>query len=83
MNKRRPLRPRTPNHTIKVGFEDMGIQTDRFLEEITDEVIEKEAFTQTDQIYDMPIIQTFCPIKFGLDVETQASFIIIITVFSS
>ncbi|XP_035705885.1 flagellar radial spoke protein 3 [Folsomia candida] len=66
------IRPRTPpHHTSKIGLEDMGIQTDRYLEEITDEVVEKDMFTQTDQIFDLPVLKIFCPFKLGLDVETQ------------
>jgi len=49
----------------------MGMQTEKFLEEITDEVKERDMCTQTDHIFDLNIPHFFCPTKFGLDIETQ------------
>jgi hypothetical protein len=63
-------RPRTPPQH-NVGLEDMGIQTEKFLEEITDVVIEKEMGTQTDQLYDADLPRLFCPTKLGMDASTQ------------
>jgi len=66
------VRPKTPPlHSDKIGLEDMGIQTEAFLEEITDEVQEKEMSTQTDQMYDMELPRIFLPTKQGLDASTQ------------
>jgi radial spoke head protein 3 len=49
----------------------MDIQTDNFLEEISDRAIEAEAETQTDAFLDRPATPLFVPMKTGLDVETQ------------
>ena len=49
----------------------MDIQTDAYLEELTDLVPEMEQETQTDAFLDRPITPAFIPQKRGADVETQ------------
>lgn len=49
----------------------MDIQTETFLEELSDRPIEKNAETQTHLFYDRPPSPLFIPIKTGRDVETQ------------
>jgi len=49
----------------------MDIQTDTFLEELTDTVPEMNESTQTDAYMDRPMSPLFMPIKRGQDVATQ------------
>jgi len=53
------------------GRRHMDIQTDAYLEELTDTVPEAEVTTQTDAFMDRPPTPLFIPMKIGVDVETQ------------
>jgi hypothetical protein len=53
------------------GRRHSDIQTDQYLEIITDREIESEAFTQTDPFMDRPKSALFIPAKSGVDVSTQ------------
>ena len=47
------------------------MQTDSYLEQLTDTVAEAEMFTQTDPFRDRPSTPLFIPAKAGLDATTQ------------
>lgn len=49
----------------------MDIQTEAYLEELTDRVVEADMDTQTDAFLDRPAAPMFVPMKTGLDAETQ------------
>lgn len=49
----------------------MDIQTDSYLEELTERTVEFEAETQTDFLLDRPPSPLFMPAKIGVDTETQ------------
>ena len=49
----------------------MDVQTEVYLEEITDRVVEAEVYTQTDAFLDRPPTPLFIPAKTGMDVATQ------------
>merc|ERR1719203_2531224 len=53
------------------GRKHMDIQTDSYLEELTDRTVEFEAETQTDFLLDRPPSPLFMPAKIGVDIETQ------------
>eukprot|EP00933_Yihiella_yeosuensis_P072478 TRINITY_DN80871_c0_g1_i1.p1 TRINITY_DN80871_c0_g1~~TRINITY_DN80871_c0_g1_i1.p1 ORF type:complete len:476 (-),score=165.85 TRINITY_DN80871_c0_g1_i1:382-1809(-) len=53
------------------GRKHTDIQTDSYLEELTERTVEFEAETQTDFILDRPPSPLFMPAKIGVDVETQ------------
>lgn len=53
------------------GKKTMEIQTEMFLEEITDRVIEEDVSTQTDPFMDRPDSPLFVPAKSGVDASTQ------------
>uniref|UniRef100_A0A7S1RFT0 Radial spoke protein 3 n=1 Tax=Alexandrium catenella TaxID=2925 RepID=A0A7S1RFT0_ALECA len=53
------------------GRKHMDIQTDSYLEELTERTVEFEAETQTDFLLDRPPSPLFMPAKIGCDVETQ------------
>lgn len=53
------------------GRVHMDIQTDAYLEELTDKVAETTCETQTDVFYDRPLSPVFIPKKSGEDIETQ------------
>lgn len=53
------------------GRVHMPIQTENFLEELTDKPIETDAETQTQPFMDRPISPLFVPAKTGRDFETQ------------
>lgn len=53
------------------GRKHMDIQTDTYLEKLTDRIVEFEAETQTDFILDRPPSPLFMPAKIGIDIETQ------------
>lgn len=53
------------------GRSHMTMQTDDFLEEITDRPIEQDVETQTNQELDRPASPLFVRAKIGFDVETQ------------
>merc|ERR1719352_1247177 len=54
-----------------VGRKHMDIQTDSYLEELTERTVEFEAETQTDFLLDRPPSPLFMPAKVGVDIETQ------------
>merc|ERR550532_178151 len=62
-------RPGTPEPVP--GRKHMDIQTDSYLEELTERTVEFEAETQTDFLLDRPPSPLFMPAKIGCDVETQ------------
>merc|ERR1719248_116058 len=49
----------------------MDIQTDSYMEELTERTVEFEAETQTDFLLDRPPSPLFMPAKVGVDIETQ------------
>merc|ERR1740127_419067 len=53
------------------GRKHMDIQTDSYLEELTERTVEFEAETQTDFLLDRPPSPLFMPAKIGVDIETQ------------
>mmetsp|Transcript_11087 Transcript_11087/g.16329 ORF Transcript_11087/g.16329 Transcript_11087/m.16329 type:complete len:323 (-) Transcript_11087:37-1005(-) len=53
------------------GRKHIEIQTEMFLEEITDRVIEQDQSTQTDPFMDRPDSPVFVPAKSGVDMYTQ------------
>jgi len=62
-------RPGTPEAVP--GRKHTDIQTDSYLEELTERTVEFEAETQTDFILDRPPSPLFMPAKIGVDIETQ------------
>jgi len=54
-----------------IGRKHIDIQTDSFLEELTERTVEFEAETQTDFLLDRPPSPLFMPTKIGVDIETQ------------
>jgi len=72
VRKARPPRPRpvvTPDAVF--GRKHIDVQTEEYLEELTDRPVEVAVDTQTDPLLDRPATPKFVPIKSGLDVETQ------------
>lgn len=67
--KKTQVRPGTPPAVD--GRQHMDVQTDTYLEELTDRVPEVEEGTQTDAYLDRPPPPVFMPIKTGIDVCTQ------------
>lgn len=61
--------PRTPEAVE--GRRHIDIQTDAYLEELTDTVPEVDTYTQTDAFLDRPPTPIFVPQKTGLDAITQ------------
>ena len=47
------------------------MQTDNYLEELTDKLPEEDGTTQTDEWMDLPQLPLFIPTKTGDDKETQ------------
>ncbi|CAK0844624.1 unnamed protein product [Prorocentrum cordatum] len=62
-------RPGTPEPVM--GRKHMDIQTDSYLEELTERTVEFEAETQTDFLLDRPPSPLFLPAKIGVDIATQ------------
>jgi len=62
-------RPGTPEPVP--GRKHMDIQTDSYLEELTERTVEFEAETQTDFPVDRPPSPLFCPAQIGKNVGTQ------------
>merc|ERR1719282_652809 len=62
-------RASTPEPVL--GRKHMDIQTDSYLEELTERTVEFEAETQTDFLLDRPPSPLFMPAKIGVDMETQ------------
>merc|ERR1719486_1341778 len=53
------------------GRKHMDIQTDSYLEELTERTVEFEAETQTDFLLDRPPSPLYMPAKVGVDIDTQ------------
>ena len=53
------------------GRRHQPVQTELYLEEITDNIEESEVTCQTDAWMDRPVTPLFVPAKTGADVETQ------------
>jgi len=66
---RQVARPNTPDAVA--GRRHMDVQTENFLEEISDRPAEKEQDTQTDAFMDRPPSPLYIPKKTGVDRETQ------------
>ena len=63
------LKPRTPEPVE--GRKHIDVQTELYLEELTDRVEESDVQTQTDAFLDRPPSPLFIPAKTGVDVSTQ------------
>jgi len=63
------LKPRTPEPVE--GRKHIDVQTELYLEELTDRVEEADIQTQTDAFLDRPPTPLFIPAKTGIDVATQ------------
>ncbi|KAG8522396.1 Radial spoke head protein 3 [Galemys pyrenaicus] len=63
------LRPRTPEAVE--GRKHVDVQTELYLEEIADRIIEVDMECQTDAFLDRPPTPLFIPAKTGMDVATQ------------
>ncbi|KAA6372901.1 MAG: putative Flagellar radial spoke protein 3 [Streblomastix strix] len=57
--------------TAVPGRIHIDVQTDQYLEELSDKVPEFDVSTQTDYFLDQPTVPIFVPIKTGVDVSTQ------------
>lgn len=63
------LKPRSPEPVE--GRKHIDVQTELYLEELSDRVEEAEVETQTDAFLDRPPSPLFIPAKTGVDVATQ------------
>ncbi|NXN65178.1 RSPH3 protein, partial [Himantopus himantopus] len=63
------MQPRTPEPVE--GREHVHVQTELYLEEISDRIIEVDTECQTDAFLDRPATPLFIPAKTGKDVATQ------------
>ncbi|CAH1799938.1 unnamed protein product [Owenia fusiformis] len=63
------LRPRSPEAVE--GRKHIDVQTELYLEELSDRVEEADVDTQTDAFLDRPPSPMFIPAKTGVDIETQ------------
>ncbi|XP_031569994.1 radial spoke head protein 3 homolog [Actinia tenebrosa] len=63
------LQPRSPEPVT--GRKHIDVQTELYLEELSDRVEEAEVETQTDAFLDRPPSPLFIPAKTGVDVATQ------------
>ncbi|XP_052025657.1 radial spoke head protein 3 homolog isoform X2 [Apodemus sylvaticus] len=63
------LRPRTPEPVE--GRKHVDVQTELYLEEISDRIVEVDMECQTDAFLDRPPTPLFIPAKTGKDVATQ------------
>jgi len=68
-HQERLAKPATPEPVE--GRKHMDIQTDVFLEEISDRPVEQDVGAQTDPFMDRPPSPMFIPMKTGVDAETQ------------
>merc|ERR1711988_1583568 len=62
---------RAPTPEPVQGRHHIDVQTDAYLEEVSDKVPEHEVETQTDEFLDRPASPLFIPMKTGVDKETQ------------
>ena len=63
------LRPRSPDPVE--GRKHIDVQTELYLEELSDRVEEADIECQTDAFLDRPPTPLFVPAKTGMDVATQ------------
>ena len=63
------LKPRSPEPVE--GRKHIDVQTELYLEELSDRVEEADVQTQTDAFLDRPPSPLFIPAKSGVDVATQ------------
>ena len=63
------LRPRSPDPVE--GRKHIDVQTELYLEELSDRVEEADVEIQTDAFLDRPPSPLFIPVKSGVDVDTQ------------
>ena len=77
-SRRRLLARKRVNEQMRIhspppveGRKHIDIQTELYLEEITDRVEEADVHTQTDAFLDRPPTPLFIPAKTGVDVATQ------------
>ncbi|KAM5165371.1 radial spoke head protein 3 homolog [Mantella aurantiaca] len=63
------LRPRTPEPVE--GRKHIEVQTELYLEELSDRIEEKDMECQTDAFLDRPPTPLFIPAKTGVDIATQ------------
>ena len=66
---REQLKPKTPEPVE--GRKHIDVQTELYLEELTDRVEEADVYTQTDAFLDRPPSPLYIPAKTGVDVATQ------------
>merc|ERR1711988_1961457 len=62
---------RAPTPEPVQGRHHIDVQTDAYLEEVSDKVPEHDVECQTDEFLDRPASPLFIPIKTGVDKETQ------------
>merc|ERR1719158_2793335 len=62
---------RAPTPEPVQGRHHIDVQTDAYLEEVSDKVPEHDVDTQTDEFLDRPASPLFVPIKTGVDKHTQ------------
>merc|ERR1712159_783377 len=62
---------RAPTPEPVQGRNHIDVQTDAYLEEVSDKVPEHDVDTQTDEFLDRPASPLFVPIKTGVDKHTQ------------
>lgn len=62
---------RAPTPDPVQGRHHIDVQTDAYLEEVSDKVPEHDVDTQTDEFLDRPASPLFVPIKTGVDKDTQ------------
>lgn len=63
------LRPRSPDPVD--GRKHIDVQTELYLEELSDRVEEADVEIQTDAFLDRPPSPLFIPAKSGVDIDTQ------------
>lgn len=63
------LKPRTPEPVE--GRKHIDVQTELYLEELSDRVEEADVECQTDAFLDRPPSPLFIPAKTGIDISTQ------------
>lgn len=63
------MKPRSPEPVE--GRKHIDVQTELYLEELSDRVEEADVETQTDTFLDRPPSPLFIPAKSGVDVATQ------------
>ena len=69
--KRAKLPPKPDTPEPSEGRKHIDVQTEQYLEELTDRPVEVDIDTQTDAFMDQLAAPIFIPMKTGVDVETQ------------